>query len=73
MPISWKGTLQQYAGRLHRLHANKREVLIFDYVDGMVPQLDRMFLKRRQGYQSIGYEFRDDWEWAKPDNATANA
>ncbi len=37
MPISWRGTLAQYAGRLHRLHAAKREVIIYDYVDGMIP------------------------------------
>lgn len=33
MPISWRGTLAQYAGRLHRLHESKREVVIYDYVD----------------------------------------
>jgi superfamily II DNA or RNA helicase len=40
MPISWKGTLQQYAGRLHRLHENKREVRIYDYVDIQVNMLE---------------------------------
>lgn len=54
MPISWRGTLQQYAGRLHRLHANKREVQIYDYVDANVPMLMRMFDKRLKGY-TIGY------------------
>ena len=39
MPISWKGTLQQYVGRLHRLHDNKRVVQVYDYVDDWVPML----------------------------------
>ena len=56
MPISWKGTLVQYAGRLHRQHAIKSQVRIFDYVDGEVPMLARMFEKRLKGYQSMGYE-----------------
>ncbi|MFT9497247.1 TOTE conflict system archaeo-eukaryotic primase domain-containing protein [Anaerosolibacter sp.] len=51
MPISWKGTLQQYAGRLHRHHANKRKVQIFDYVDNKVPMLFRMYKKRLSGYK----------------------
>ena len=55
MPIAWKGTLAQYAGRLHRLHDTKREVLIYDYVDQNVPVLARMAAKRRKAYQSIGY------------------
>jgi superfamily II DNA or RNA helicase len=55
MPISWKGTLVQYAGRLHRLHPGKTEVRIFDYVDQQVPVLLRMFEKRRRTYRSIGY------------------
>jgi superfamily II DNA or RNA helicase len=42
MPVSWKGTLAQYVGRLHRLHAAKREVLVHDYVDDAVPALLRM-------------------------------
>ena len=56
MPIAWKGTLAQYAGRLHRLHDAKREVIIYDYVDMRVPALARMAAKRRIGYQAIGYK-----------------
>jgi len=54
MPISWKGTLQQYAGRLHRLFENKKEVQIYDYVDIHVSKLERMYHKRLNGYASIG-------------------
>ncbi len=55
MPVSWKGTLVQYAGRLHRLHPKKAEVRIFDYVDREVPMLLRMFEKRLRTYRAIGY------------------
>ena len=55
LPVSWRGTLTQYAGRLHRLHPGKREVRIFDYVDRDVPVLFRMFQKRLRGYRSLGY------------------
>jgi superfamily II DNA or RNA helicase len=55
MPVSWKGTLIQYSGRLHRLHPHKEEVRIFDYVDREVPLLMRMFEKRLRTYRSIGY------------------
>jgi superfamily II DNA or RNA helicase len=55
MPISWRGTLQQYVGRLHRLHDNKREVRVYDFVDRQVPVLFRMFNKRLIGYKAIGY------------------
>jgi superfamily II DNA or RNA helicase len=54
MPVSWKGTLAQYAGRLHRLHHAKTEVLIYDYVDE-IPMLVRMSEKRVSGYKSLGY------------------
>jgi superfamily II DNA or RNA helicase len=54
MPVSWKGTLAQYVGRLHRLHHAKTEVLIYDYVDE-VPMLVRMSEKRVSGYKSLGY------------------
>ena len=56
MPIAWKGTLAQYAGRLHRLNDAKREVIIYDYADMKVPVLARMAVKRRVGYQAIGYK-----------------
>jgi len=55
MPVSWKGTLVQYSGRLHRLYPGKTEVRIYDYVDREVPMLHRMFEKRLRGYRAIGY------------------
>ncbi len=55
MPISWKGTLQQYVGRLHRLHDNKHVVQVYDYVDNGVPMLARMYERRLRGYSAIGY------------------
>ena len=60
MPISWKGTLQQYAGRLHRLYDGKNEVQIYDYVDIYVPMLEGMYQKRLKGYASIGYKAKSD-------------
>jgi superfamily II DNA or RNA helicase len=56
MPISWKGTLQQYAGRLHRLYDGKKEVQVYDYVDIYVAMLEKMYQKRLRGYASIGYK-----------------
>jgi superfamily II DNA or RNA helicase len=56
MPISWRGTLQQYVGRLHRLHENKRVVQVYDYVDKKVPMLMRMYNKRLIGYKALGYK-----------------
>jgi superfamily II DNA or RNA helicase len=55
MPVSWKGTLQQSVGRLHRLHENKTEVRAYDYADVQVPMLARMFKKRLTGYGALGY------------------
>ena len=55
MPISWRGTLQQYVGRLHRLHENKKEVLVYDYADVLVPMLARMYKKRVAGYSALAY------------------
>jgi superfamily II DNA or RNA helicase len=59
MPISWRGTLQQYVGRLHRLHENKREVRVYDYVDANVLMLARMFAKRVRGYRAMGYVIQE--------------
>ena len=55
MPISWKGTLAQYVGRLHRNHQAKSEVVVYDYVDPNVPVLARMAARRQVGYRGLGY------------------
>lgn len=55
LPISWKGTLQQYVGRLHREHDNKTDVRIIDFVDTGHPALRRMWEKRQRGYRAMGY------------------
>jgi len=60
MPVSWSGTLQQYVGRLHRLHDNKREVIVYDYVDGCVPVFSKMYSKRVRGYEAVGYQIQDE-------------
>jgi len=59
LPISWRGTLAQYAGRLHRTHFSKKEVMIFDYLDVEVPMLVRMYKRRLTGYRAIGYEIAE--------------
>ena len=60
MPISWKGTLQQYAGRLHRLYETKKEVKIYDYVDIQIRMLEKMYQKRLNGYASMGYRAKGE-------------
>lgn len=56
LPISWEGTLQQYAGRLHRDHMSKTDILIHDYAELEHPQLARMWEKRQRGYRAMGYQ-----------------
>ena len=60
MPVSWKGTLQQYAGRLHRDHATKRDVVIHDYLDTLSPQLMKMWERRIKGYRLMKYQIVDE-------------
>ncbi len=55
LPVSWRGTISQYVGRLHRLHEGKHEVRVYDYADLNVPMLARMFDRRCQGYEAVGY------------------
>ncbi len=55
LPVSWRGTIAQYAGRLHRLNDRKREVRVYDYADLNVPMLARMFDRRCRGYEAVGY------------------
>ena len=55
LPVAWRGTVVQYAGRLHRDYDSKKEVIIYDYVDDLVPVLAGMFRKRKKAYMAIGY------------------
>jgi superfamily II DNA or RNA helicase len=54
LPVSWRGTIAQYVGRLHRLYDGKRDVRIYDYADLNVPMLARMFDRRCRGYDAVG-------------------
>lgn len=60
MPIAWKGTITQYSGRLHRSFENKKEVMIYDYVDVHIPVLERMYQKRVSAYNGLGYALRTE-------------
>lgn len=55
MPVSREDTLKKYAGRLHRAHADKSDVRIYDYVETKHVQLARMWAKRRKGHAAMGY------------------
>jgi superfamily II DNA or RNA helicase/very-short-patch-repair endonuclease len=55
LPVSWRGTVAQYVGRLHRVREGKTEVRVYDYADLNVPMLARMFDRRCAGYEAIGY------------------
>jgi superfamily II DNA or RNA helicase len=55
-PIAWQGTLQQYAGRLHRIIENKKDVIVYDYIDIRVRMLENMYHKRLSGYAGMGYK-----------------
>lgn len=70
LPISWRGTLQQYAGRLHRVHEGKRIVEIYDYVDTAVPVLRRMYERRLKGYAAMGYKVRKPGKSSLPNGTT---
>lgn len=59
MPISWRGMLQQYAGRLHRTHTSKADVYVIDFVDEGHAALMRMWEKRKAGYRAMGYRLDD--------------
>jgi len=55
LPISWKGTVQQYVGRLHRSHEGKDDVRVYDYIDIHIPLFNTMYHRRLKGYSSAGY------------------
>ncbi len=56
LPISWKGRLTQFVGRLHRCHDGKKEVRVYDYVDLNVAVCAKMYDRRAAGYEAIGYK-----------------
>ena len=60
LPVSWRGIIAQYAGRLHRLHDMKKEVIIYDYADDSIPMLARMYQRRCRGYKAIGYTIDEE-------------
>nr|VFK54534.1 MAG: hypothetical protein BECKTUN1418F_GA0071002_10452 [Candidatus Kentron sp. TUN]VFK57092.1 MAG: hypothetical protein BECKTUN1418E_GA0071001_10442 [Candidatus Kentron sp. TUN] len=60
LPISWKGSLVQYAGRIHRESLGKTRVTVYDYVDCALPMLERMYRRREKGYRAMGYEIREE-------------
>jgi superfamily II DNA or RNA helicase len=65
LPIAWKGTLAQYAGRVHRDIDGKQEVRIYDYLDTGLPMLERMFRKRAKGYKAMGYQLERSEQQAR--------
>lgn len=58
LPVSWKGIVAQYAGRLHREYFGKKNVLIYDYIDIRVPLCDIMYKRRLKGYAAVGYKLK---------------
>lgn len=72
MPISWRGTLSQYAGRLHRLNDQKTEVVIYDYADLKIEMTSRMFERRLSGYRAIGYRIctQEELTFYSPEETT---
>ena len=60
LPVSWKGIIAQYAGRLHREYPGKKEVRIYDYIDIRVPMCDVMYKRRLRGYASVGYQIKSN-------------
>ena len=64
-PVSFRGVVEQYAGRLNRDYAGKENVIIYDYVDNHIPMFNNMYMKRLRAYKQIGYEFGDGLQTVK--------
>ncbi|MCA1696816.1 MAG: hypothetical protein LC749_19965, partial [Actinobacteria bacterium] len=58
-PIAFKGWVVQYVGRLLRTHDDKHHVELHDYVDGRIRVLDRMHVKRRPAYSTLGFHAQE--------------
>ena len=59
MPVSWKGRIVQYVGRLHREHEDKKKVIVYDYLDDD-KLLEKMYYRRLKGYKIAGYEIVEE-------------
>ena len=64
-PVSFRGVVEQYAGRLNRDYEGKENVIIYDYVDNHIPMFNNMYMKRLKAYKQIGYEFGDGLQTVK--------
>ena len=69
-PVSFRGVVEQYAGRLNRDYAGKENVIIYDYVDNHITMFNNMYMKRLKAYKQIGYEIAGGLH---NDKQTANA
>lgn len=65
MPVSWEGILSQYAGRISREYEDKKDILIYDYVDVCVKSLALMYSKRLSVYKKLGFAINEE---LAPDN-----
>ena len=70
MPLSWKGRLVQYAGRLHWRHEAKGAAVIFDYLDENHGITNAMFRRRLAGYKELGYSVEMPKETPQHGSAT---
>ena len=59
-PVSFRGVVEQFVGRLEREYPGKEEIIVYDYVDSHIPIFDRMYAKRLRAYKQIGYEISGD-------------
>lgn len=57
-PIRFKGRIVQYVGRVMRPMEGKRTVEVHGYVDGAVPVLERMHVRRSAVLTAMGFEPR---------------
>lgn len=68
-PVSYKGLVAQYTGRLHREYEGKEEVRVYDYVDIRQPMCEVMYKRRLRGYASVGYMVKPDMFMDSPSDA----
>jgi superfamily II DNA or RNA helicase len=62
LPVSFKGRIVQYAGRLDRKCEGKSEIRIYDYTEPELPLTTHMFRKRLAVYRNMNYRFAQETE-----------